>query len=131
MKQFFPALLLCALVLPAAAQQKITTTGWFADELCVRGRVAHGEFTPNNPDCAETCIKEKGAKAVLIAPNEKKMYYVSSSAALDHLAEHVQVIGTLDPKTNTLAIESVKDLGDYVGPACARPRKKGSSATSK
>ena len=123
MKRLLPALLLCALALPALAQDKVTTTGWFADEGCVRGRVARGEFKANNPDCAEKCIKE-GAKAVFIAPNEKKMYYVSSATALDHLAEHVQVTGTLDAKTNMLAIDSVKDLGDYVGPACARPRKK-------
>jgi len=124
MKRISLALLLCVLAVPALAQQKVTTTGWFSDESCARSRAKSGTFTPTNPDCAEDCLK-KGIKPVLIAEKEKTIYLVNDSAlANEHLAEHVQVTGTLDPKTNVLAIESVKDLGDYVGPACSRPRKK-------
>jgi hypothetical protein len=102
---------------------QVTTTGWLADQACAAARAKSGTYTPTNPDCAMQCI-DKGEKMVLIAEKEKAVYVIDNpDVARDHFAEHLQITGTLDRAANRLHVVSLKDLGDYQGPACARPKR--------
>lgn len=118
------AILLLAFASLSLASDKVTVTGWISDKSCATARAKNGAFTPTNPDCALECIS-KGEKMVMIAEKEKAVYVIDNpEAAKDHFAEHLEVSGLLDPATNQLHITSVKDLGDYQGPACARKKLK-------
>jgi hypothetical protein len=108
--------------LSCVAADSVTTTGWIADESCATVRAKAGTYTPTNPDCAMQCIA-KGKQMVLVAEKEKAVYVIDNpDVARNHFAEHLQITGTLDRSSNRLHILSLKDLGDYQGPACARPK---------
>src|SRR5215472_3207637 len=118
------AVLLLAFTGLSLASDKVTLTGWISDKSCATNRAKHGTFTPTNPDCAMECIS-KGEKMVMIAEKEKAVYAIDNpDIAKDHFAEHLEINGMLDSRTGQLHITSIRDLGDYQGPACARKRLK-------
>ena len=103
--------------------QTRTIRGWFSDEACARGRANSGTYTNTNPECARRCVAE-GKKIVLIAPDEKKVLTVANQdIAKSNVGNEVEVSGTIDAKSETVEIKSVKLL--EVGHAtCSAPRKK-------
>ena len=110
--------------LPSIAADLITTTGWLSDEACATSRAKAGLYTVTNPDCALECIRA-GKNTVLIAEKEKAIFVIDNPQTVrDHFAEHLQVTGTLDARSKRLHVTSLKDLGDYQGPACARPKRR-------
>lgn len=117
-------LILCGACLLSAEEKTTTLTGWFSDEGCAKGRVAQGLIEPTNPDCAKKCL-DKGAQAVFISEQGKEMIKVAGYAAVkDNIGYRLEITGALDAVAKTISIESVKRIGEYQGPSCARPKKK-------
>lgn len=107
-----------------AATTAVTLTGWFSDEGCAKGRVASGAISPTNPDCAKKCL-DKGARAVFISEQGREMLIVAGyEKAGGDLGYHLEITGDLDPEAKTISVQTVKRIGDYQGPSCARPRSK-------
>jgi|SRR5580700_4560728 hypothetical protein len=101
----------------------VTLTGWFSDEGCAAGPVAHGIIGPNNPECVKTCL-EKGAQAVFVSEQGKEMLTVKGYARVkDDLGYHLEITGLPEPASNSIIIQTVKRIGEYQGPSCARPKK--------
>jgi hypothetical protein len=113
------------LALGTGAQEKDAgLTGWFSDEGCATGRVKSGLISPTNPECARKCI-DSGKAVVFISEQEKALFKVKDyHAAKDDLGYHIEISGTLDKASGTITVKSVKRLGDYEGPSCARPSAK-------
>jgi hypothetical protein len=102
----------------------VTLTGWFSDEGCAKGRVASGAISPTNPDCAKKCL-DKGVPAVFISEQSREMLKVTGYANVrDDLGYHVEITGVANPETKSFSVQSVKRIGEYQGPSCARPKKK-------
>jgi hypothetical protein len=100
-----------------------TLTGWFSDEGCAKGRVASGLISPNGPDCVKKCL-DNGARAVFISEQGKEMLIVTGYAkAKDDVGYHVEITGVRDADTKSFSVQTVKRIGEYQGPACARPKK--------
>jgi hypothetical protein len=122
MKLLLPLFLLCGCLY--GETKPVTLTGWFSDEGCARGRVASGNISPNNPECVKKCL-DKGAQAVFISEQGKEMLIVTGYAkAADDLGYHVEITGVPDPAAKTISVQTVKRIGEYQGPSCARPKKK-------
>jgi hypothetical protein len=117
-----------ALSLLASAQSSPRTlTGWFADEGCAKGKVASGVIKPTNPECARTCI-EKGNRLVFISEQGKEMFYVrdySMASGTQQLGYHIEITGIADSAAKTISVATVKRIGEYQGPACTLPKKRG------
>lgn len=104
--------------------ETVTLTGWFSDEGCAKGRVASGVIGPNNPDCVKKCL-DKGARAVFISEQGKEMLIVTGyQKAADDLGYHVEITGVPDLAAKSISVQTVKRIGEYQGPSCARPKKK-------
>src|SRR5262249_42825942 len=87
-----------------ASSSTITSTGFFADLDCVKGRVATGIYTPSNPECAKKCL-EKGSPLVFLDAQAKAMYTVKGySDAIGDLGYRMEVTGTVDDAAKTLTI---------------------------
>jgi hypothetical protein len=100
-----------------------TLTGWFSDEGCAKGRVASGNISPNNPECAKQCL-DKGARAVFISEQGREMLIVNGyKKGADDLGYRLEITGLRDAAAKSISIESVKRIGEYEGAACARPKK--------
>ena len=95
-------------------------TGWFACEKCTASRVASGDIRPSNPDCARQCI-DKGSDPVFISEQGKQLLKVRNYTSVkEDLGYHLEVTGEIDLASKTIAIETVKRLGD-AGASCSRP----------
>jgi hypothetical protein len=117
-------LILCSACLVSAEEKTATLTGWFSDEGCAKGRVAQGLIAPTNPDCAKKCL-DKGAQVVFISEQGKEMLKVTGYAGIkDNIGYHLEITGALDAAAKSISVESVKRIGEYQGPSCARPKKK-------
>jgi hypothetical protein len=82
--------------------------GWISDEGCARGRASGGVYTGTNPQCAKDCIA-KGAKAVLIVPDQKMIYVVSNPDAVRaQIGNYVEITGAVDPETASVRVDSLK-----------------------
>jgi|SRR5215831_8423385 len=88
-----------------AAGDKQTFTGVITDDMC--GKADHKSMNMG-PDakCVTECIKGMGGKYVLY---DGKVAYVLSDqkAPAKFAAQKVAVTGTLDPKTNTIKVDSI------------------------
>ena len=117
-------IVVCACVLRGETKA-VTLTGWFSDEGCAKGRVASGAISPTNPDCAKKCIG-KGARAVFISEQGKEMLIVTGyQKAADDLGYHVESHAAIpDAAAKSISVQTVKRIGEYQGPSCARPKKK-------
>ena len=104
-------------------EQGKTLRGWLSDEQCARGRAKGGVYTGTNPDCAKQCVA-KGAKIVLVMPDEKQILNVANQAAAENnIGDYVEVNGKIDREAGTLRIESLKLITE--GRAmCALPKPK-------
>jgi hypothetical protein len=89
-----------------AAAGKQTFTGVITDDMC--GKADHKSMNMG-PDakCVAECIKGMGGKYVLY--DGKSTYILSDQKAPEKFAaQKVTVTGTLDAKTNTIQVDSIK-----------------------
>ncbi|HKF50685.1 MAG TPA: hypothetical protein VKB26_00110 [Candidatus Acidoferrales bacterium] len=106
-----------------ANSNSATIKGWISDEGCARGRANGGTFTGTNPECAKKCIAS-GAKMVLIAPDQRKLLTVANpSAAKANIGDFVEVTGSVEAKTKTVHIDTLKMLTKGAA-MCDAPAKK-------
>lgn len=115
------------LLLPFASQTASAAStkikGWISDEGCARGRASSGLFTGTNPECAKKCIAS-GAKMVLIVTDQRLLLTVANpGAAKANIGDFVEINGTVEAKTKTLHIDSLKLLTKGLA-MCGLPAKK-------
>ena len=81
-------------------------TGWISDSGCGAKGAAAG-----HKQCAVTCVKEKGAKWVLVTSADKKVYAIDNQDAVseDNVGMEVKVTGT--KKGNSIHVDSVAAAG--------------------
>lgn len=105
-----------------------------ADEKTFRGEIAdtqcalnvhslsqsHKEMMEMKPeikteaDCARFCVKERGGRFVLQI--KEKVYKLDAQVLAEEWAgQKVKVVGTLDPKTNTITVEKIEALASGTG----------------
>ncbi len=127
---FRAVLLLFAVALvPVVASRNVraggaTIKGWISDEGCARGRANGGTFTGTNPDCAKKCIAQ-GAKMVLIVPDQRVLLTVANpEAAKANIGDFVEVTGSVEARTKTLHIDSLKMLTKGAAMCGLPPKKK-------
>jgi Protein of unknown function (DUF5818) len=95
--------LACALLL-GGANQKQTFTGVITDSMCGADHSAMGV----KPDakCVRECVKN-GSKYALVVGG--KVYTLSDRQTPDKFAaQKVKVTGTLDPKTDVIAVDKIE-----------------------
>jgi hypothetical protein len=64
-----------------------------------------------NAECARYCVKERGGRFVLQTPD--KVYKLDSQALAEQWAGlKVKLVGTLDPKTDVITVQSIEALTD-------------------
>lgn len=106
----------------SSATHDVTMTGWFADAQCAAPRVAKGVVGPNNPECVARCL-DKGVTPVFVSEQAKAMFEVKDYPSVKaELTYYVEVTGTVDETAKTIAVKSVKRLGD-AALMCALPAK--------
>ena len=91
----------------SAAQGTQTFTGVIADDQCGRNGHAQMRMGPTDAECTKICIIAHGAKYVL--DDGTNMYVLSDQTLPEAFAaQKVTVVGTLDAKTNTIRVDSIK-----------------------
>jgi hypothetical protein len=64
-----------------------------------------------NADCARFCVKERGGRFVLQTPD--KVYKLDAQVLAEQWAGlKVKLVGTLDPKTDMIAVQSIEPFTD-------------------
>jgi hypothetical protein len=103
--------------------------GWLSDEQCAPSRAANSIFTSTSAYCAKQCVS-KGAKIVLILPDEKEILNIDNQdAAKEHVGDYVEVTGKTEAaaKTNsgakTFHIDTIKMITEGKT-MCGIPKKK-------
>jgi hypothetical protein len=62
-----------------------------------------------NADCARFCVKERGGRFVLQTPD--KVYKLDAQVLAEQWAGlKVKLVGTLDPKTDVITVQSIEAL---------------------
>ena len=62
-----------------------------------------------NADCARYCVKERGGRFVLQTPD--KVYKLDAQVLAEQWAGlKVKVIGSLDPKTETITVKTIESI---------------------
>ena len=90
----------------SAAQGKQTFTGIVTDSMCATGDHSRMQMGPTDADCTRACISAHGASYVLY--DGKNVYTLSDQQTPARFAaQKVRVVGTLDPKTRTIQMESI------------------------
>jgi hypothetical protein len=102
--------IVCALALTAlsAAQAAKTQTfvGTITDNMCAKADHSQMQMGPTDADCVKACVAAHGATYVLY--DGKKAYELSDQKAPEKFAaQRVRVVGTLDAKTNRIAVTSM------------------------
>ena len=98
--------LLAAAALSAGASKQ-TFTGVITDDVC--GQAGHAEMRmgPTDAECTLACIGAHGAAFVLV--QGKEVYALSDQRTPEQFAgKKVRVTGTLDPKTKTIHVDSIR-----------------------
>ena len=60
-----------------------------------------------NTECARYCVKERGGKFVLMTKDNKVYKLDAQALAEQWVGVKVRVVGTLDPKTELITVESI------------------------
>lgn len=126
------SVVLCATVLSSLATW--TAQGRGAEEKTFRGEIAdsqcalnvhslsqsHKEMIAMKPEiktdaeCARFCVKERGGRFML--QTKDKVYKLDAQVLAEEWAgQKVKVVGTLDPKTNTITVEKMEALAPTAG----------------
>jgi hypothetical protein len=90
----------------AAAQRSQTFTGLISDEVCSKGNHSEMRMGSTDAECAMACVSAHGAEYVLF--DGKNVYRLSGRQSLEQFAaQKVSVVGVLDPKTQTIRVDSI------------------------
>ena len=90
-----------------AAQAKRQFIGTITDSMCPDGNHAQMRMGPTDAECTLACVDVHGALFVLY--DGKNTYTLSDQKMPEKFAgEKVTVTGTLDAKTNTIQVDSIK-----------------------
>jgi hypothetical protein len=91
----------------AAGQRPQTFTGMIIDSECaVHGGHAQMRMGSNDAECTRLCVTGHNASYVL--HDGKDVYTLSDQKTPEKFAaQKVRVVGTLDPKTKTIKVESI------------------------
>ncbi len=111
------AVLFVASVGFASAQKKTMAKDKMAKEKTFSGVITDSECGAKgaekgaaHADCANKCVKEKGAKFALYDTSTKKLYTLDpQDQAAEHVTHHVKVKGTLDGDTLHVTSISMAD----------------------
>ena len=98
---------LLAVAALSAAQGKQTFTGTITDNMCAN-KAGHSQMRmgPTDAECTTACVSAHGAMYVLY--DGKDVYALSDQKTPEKFAgQKVRVIGTLDPKTKTIQVDSI------------------------
>jgi hypothetical protein len=89
-----------------SAQGKQTFTGIITDDVCAREGHAGMRMGPTDAECTRLCVMVHDAKYVLY--DGKDLYLLSDQQTPgEFAAQKVRVVGTLDPATNVIEVESI------------------------
>jgi hypothetical protein len=91
----------------SAAPGKHTFTGIITDDVC--GKAGHSQMRmgPTDAECTIACIGAHGAMYVLY--DGKELYTLNDQRTPEQFAaQRVRVTGTLDAKTRTIQVESIR-----------------------
>jgi hypothetical protein len=105
MKHLISSLLAVAAL--SAAPGKQTFTGIITDDMC--GKAGHSQMRmgPTDAECIIACIGAHGATYVLY--DGKEVYTLSDQRTAEQFAaQRVRVTGTLDARTRTIHVESIR-----------------------
>ena len=99
------ALLLATAAL-SGAQQSQTFTGTITDDMCAAGGHARMRMGPTDADCTKACVIAHDAQYVL--QDGDNVYLLSDQQTPEKFAgQKVRVVGRLNAKTKTIAVESI------------------------
>ena len=105
MKSLIISLLIVA-VLPAA-QSKQSFTGTITDNMCPETDHSRMRMGSNDAECTIACVSAHGSSFVLY--DGKDVYTLSDQQTPEKFAgKKVTVTGTLDAKTKTIRVESIR-----------------------
>lgn len=91
----------------AAAPDKRKFTGAITDSMCATADHSHMRMGPTDAECTVACVNAHGALYVLY--DGKEAYTLSDQTTPEKFAgKRVTVTGTLDPKTKTIHVDSIK-----------------------
>ena len=103
--KYLTLILLVAAAL-SAAPAKQTFTGIISDSVCDKGDHSQMRMGPTDAECAKACISDHGASYVLY--DGKDSYILSDQQTAEKFAaKKVTVVGTLDPKTKVIQVDSI------------------------
>ena len=103
-KPLFVSLLAIAAL--AAAPGKQTFHGVITDSMCAKGDHSRMQMGPTDAECTIACIQAHGATYVLF--DGKAAYDLSDQQTPEKFAgQKVTITGTLNPKTNTIQVDSI------------------------
>jgi hypothetical protein len=92
-----------ALAAPPAQQ---TFSGIVTDDNCPKADHSQMQMGPTDAECARACMNSHGA--VLGLYDGKSFYNLSDQRTPDKfIGKKVKVIGTLNPKTKTIQVDSI------------------------
>jgi len=98
---------LLAVAALAAAPAPQTFTGVVTDDMCGNANHANMRMGPTDAECTLACISAHGATYVLY--DGKTEYTLSDQRTPEAFAgQKVTVTGTLDAKTRTIHVESIR-----------------------
>jgi len=90
-----------------AAPGKQTFTGVITDHMCAETGHAAMRMGPTDAECTIACVQAHGASYVLLAG--KTIYNLTDQQLPEKFAgAKVRVTGTLDAKTKTINVESIR-----------------------
>jgi hypothetical protein len=90
----------------SAVPAKQTFTGTITDDMCARAGHASMRMGPTDAECTVACISIHGSAYVLL--DGKNIYALSDQRTPEKFAaQKVKVLGTLDPKTKTIQVDSI------------------------
>jgi type 1 fimbria pilin len=102
-----PMILILALSGMAAGQGARTFSGVITDSECSTADHAHMRMGPTDAECVSACIGDHGAAYVLF--DGKTTYALSNQKMPETFAARtVTITGTLDAKTRTIQVESIR-----------------------
>ena len=92
--------------LPAAQGKPQTFIGTITDNMCPLADHSKMQMGPTDAECVKACVAAHGAAYVLY--DGKKTYELSDQKTPEKFAaQRVRVVGTLDAKTNKIAVQSI------------------------
>ena len=98
---------LLAVATLSAAPGKQTFTGIITDDMCGKAGHSHMRMGPTDAECTIACISAHDATYVL--DDGKEVYTLSDQRTAEQFAARkVRVTGTLDAKTKTIQVESIR-----------------------